>query len=105
MPDVGAPATYRPGMKTSRVASTFAAAVLACAPLAVAAPAEASTTYSSCAKLTKVFKNGVAKNAAAAKRAVRNGHPRPSSTARAKKVYAKNFKRLDRDRDGVACER
>lgn len=96
-------------MSTSRTASRpvalVAAVVLACAPMALAAPAEASTTYSSCAKLTKVFKNGVAKNKAAADRAVRAGHPRPSSSAKAKKVYLKNHKRLDRDRDGVACEK
>lgn len=89
----------------SRPAALVAAAVLACAPLAVTAPAEASTTYSSCAKLTKVFKNGIAKNKAAADRAVRAGHPRPSSTAKATKIYLKNYKRLDRDRDGVACEK
>lgn len=92
-------------MTMSRPVALLATAVLACAPLAMATPAEAAAaTYSSCAKLTQVFKKGVAKNKAAADRAVRQGHPRPSSTKKARKVYAANYTRLDRDRDGVACE-
>lgn len=89
----------------SRPVALLATAVLACAPLTVATPAEAAATrYSSCAKLTHVYKNGVAKDKKSADRAVRRGHPRPSSTKKARKVYAANYTRLDRDRDGVACE-
>jgi hypothetical protein len=60
--------------------------------------------YSSCAKLTKKYPNGVARNAASARRAVRQGFYRPSTTKAAKKTYRENSSRLDRDGDGVACE-
>ncbi|KRA32386.1 MULTISPECIES: excalibur calcium-binding domain-containing protein [unclassified Nocardioides] len=89
----------------------FAAALAAVAlsmPVTVAlAPAAdaAGTYYSSCTKLAKVYPHGVAKSATAAARQVRAGYGRPSTTTRAKKVYWANYKRLDRDRDGTACER
>ena len=89
----------------NRTTRMVVAGVAALAPLlVVAAPAEAATYYSSCAKLTKDFRNGVAKSKAAANRAVRDGHSRPATSKRAKNVYWKNYTRLDRDRDGTACE-
>ena len=95
-------------MISRRIASAVAATALALPVVALSAPqadAAAGTYYSSCAKLTRVYPHGVAKSATAAAKQVRQGYGRPSTTARAKKVYWANYKRLDRDRDGTACER
>lgn len=61
--------------------------------------------YSSCDKLTKDFKHGVAKSRKAAQQQVNQGYGRPSFTSKAKSVYRTNKSRLDRDNDGTACER
>lgn len=63
-----------------------------------------TASFSSCTKLHKKYPNGVAKNGAAARRAVRDGFYRPATTKAAKKTYQDNASRLDRDGDGVACE-
>ncbi|MFT3871047.1 MAG: excalibur calcium-binding domain-containing protein [Nocardioides sp.] len=75
-------------------------------PLGLASPAEAAPGkyYSSCDKLHKDYRHGVARSKAAANRAVRDGYGRPSTSRAAKKVYARNHSRLDRDNDGTACE-
>lgn len=81
------------------------AAVASSALIGLGTPADAATTYfSSCANLTRVYPHGVSKSATAAARQVRLGYGRPSTTSTAKKVYATNASRLDRDRDGTACE-
>lgn len=88
-----------------RLASIVAAAALTVPVVALTAPAaDASTYYSSCTKLHRDYKHGVAKSATAAQRQVRAGYGRPAYGTRAKKVYWTNYKRLDRDRDGTACE-
>lgn len=94
-------------MISRRLASVVAATALALPVVALSAPQAdaAGITYSSCAKLTRVYPHGVAKSATAAAKQVRLGYGRPSTTARAKKVYWANYKSLDRDRDGTACER
>lgn len=84
-------------------------AALAIAPLAVVAEvadrAEAAGKYySSCDALHRDYAHGVAKSAAAASRAVRDGYGRPATTKKAKAVYSTNHSRLDRDDDGTACE-
>ena len=68
------------------------------------APAQAAPkprTYKNCTELNKVYKGGVAKNSK-----VRNkgGKTKYKPTV-SKKVYDLNYKRLDRDKDGIACER
>lgn len=89
----------------NRLTRLLCATALTITPvMAVAAPADAAAKYSSCAKLTKVFPNGVAKSKAAANKQVRQGNSRPAHGKRAKKVYWKNYKSLDRDKDGTACE-
>jgi Excalibur calcium-binding domain len=75
------------------------------AVVATAGSAEAARYYSSCSALTKDFRHGVAKSAAAAQRQVNQGYGRPAYGDRARAVYWENYKRLDRDRDGTACER
>ena len=52
--------------------------------------------YKSCAELLKDFPNGVAKNAGSI------GSTYATVNAA---VYKLNYKNLDRDRDGVACEK
>lgn len=96
-------------MTNRRIAAVVAAAALSL-PVSVAAagPADAAVAgkyYSSCAKLTKDFKHGVAKSAAAAKVQVRAGYKAPAYGKKARAVYARNKSRLDRDKDGTACER
>lgn len=83
---------------------------LVCALLGAGAPAvtqaavPTAKTYRSCDLLHKKYPAGVAKNAKAANRAVREGYSRPATSSAAKKVYWQNQGNLDRDRDGVACE-
>jgi arylsulfatase A-like enzyme len=101
-------AIARPSVdRMNRHLASFLAATALAVPAAVASTpaAEAAPKYSSCAKLTKDFKHGVAKSKSAAAKQVRAGYGRPSSSKRARKVYWANYKNLDRDRDGTACER
>lgn len=70
----------------------------------VASANASTTTFSSCAKLHQVYRYGVAKSAAAAAAQVRTHHYRPAYTKQAQNVYWANYKRLDRDHDGTACE-
>ncbi|WP_366915998.1 excalibur calcium-binding domain-containing protein [uncultured Nocardioides sp.] len=66
--------------------------------------AERARSYSNCTALNRDWRNGVAKNARAAQRQVREGGARPASGPRARAVYNRNYRSLDRDRDGTACE-
>jgi hypothetical protein len=69
--------------------------------LTSAMPANAAVKkFSSCAKLHLVYPNGIARDQAAIDAAV--GLTRIPVIK--KKVYKANFSRLDRDRDGIACE-
>jgi hypothetical protein len=96
-------------MKFRILGILVAAAILA--PAAIIATASTSsaigsgTYYSSCTKLTHRYSHGVAKSRKAALKQVRQGYGMPAYGTRAKNVYWKNYKRLDRDRDGTACER
>ena len=67
----------------------------------VAASAAPMTRYSNCAALLKDYPNGVANNKRSAARAVAVGKRRPAVRP---KIYRENASRLDRDRDGVACQ-
>lgn len=94
-------------MTSRRLAAALSALTLGLTTVAVTtAPADAAKGkyYASCDKLHKDYRNGVAKNKKAANRAVRDGYGRPSTTKKAKAAYWTNYTRLDRDRDGTACE-
>jgi len=96
-------------MRGVRVRAASIAAVLVVTPLAVtnmseSAQAAAPKTYSSCDKLHKDFKHGVAKSKKAAKKQVADGYGLPAYGDRAQKVYWANHKNLDRHDDGTACE-
>jgi hypothetical protein len=88
-----------------RILSLLAAVGLASGLVLVggAAPAaaEPDTKFGSCKAMRAVDPNGVALTKRAVKRAVKQGYRKPLLCPTA---YAAN-KRLDRDRDGVACER
>lgn len=89
----------------SAAKSGLVAVALAVSTLTLATPAEAGLYYPRCDALAKDYKHGVAKSRKAAMKQVRQGYGRPAYGKRAKKVYWHNYKRLDRDRDGTACER
>ena len=94
-------------MKKRIAGSLVALSLVAPAGIAVtSAAAEASApTFSSCAKLNKVFPHGVAKSRRAAMRQVRDGNGRPAFGPRARAIFRANHANLDRDHDGTACER
>jgi hypothetical protein len=82
-------------MRTVMIAVLAAAAVLA-------PPANAAAKkYTSCDKLLVVYPSGVARDPAAADAAQAAGMNRPTVN---RGTYKANAGRLDRDRDGVACE-
>jgi hypothetical protein len=70
-----------------------------------ATPADAALpkprTYKNCTELNKVYKGGVAKSSSVKNK---GGKTKYKPTVY-KKVYDLNYKRLDRDKDGIACER
>lgn len=74
-----------------------AAAVVVVALAPGATSANAAVKYPNCTALTKIYKNGVARDRASA--AGLSYRP-----AVKKRVYLANT-HLDRDKDGVACER
>lgn len=89
--------------------TTFRGAVAALAltaPLLImTTPAEATApVFRSCDALTAKWPNGVAKGSVAAAKAVRDGYSRPATTKLAVQVYWQNYRSLDRDKDGTACE-
>jgi hypothetical protein len=94
-------------MRTRLVGSVAALTLAAPVSLAinVGSADAASLTYKNCTALTKVYHHGVAKSRAAALKQVKAGHHIPAYGSRARKVYWANYKSLDRDRDGTACER
>lgn len=101
----------------SRVSALVLTAALAATPL-VAAPAASSSAavtgasrttkvvaYKSCAQLNRVYPHGVGKPGAVDKnKSKKKAKPVRSFTKNAK-VYAAQPKSLDRDHDGIACEK
>jgi hypothetical protein len=87
---------------------TFRGAVAAlalAAPLLTMTPADAAApVFRSCDALTAKWPHGVAKGPVAANKAVRDGYSRPATTTLAVQVYWTNYRNLDRDKDGTACE-
>lgn len=92
-----------------RTLATLTAAVICLSPaaIAVAAPAHAPTAatatvkkYKNCTALNKVYKHGVGKSGARDK----TSGTRVTTFRVNTKVYNAN-KHLDRDKDGIACEK
>jgi hypothetical protein len=97
--------------KTARCRTALASlSILSVVPVAVLAAttpsAEAATGryFANCDALHKVWRHGVAKGPKAAQAQVRQGNSKPASGPKARAVYKRNYTRLDRDRDGTACE-
>jgi hypothetical protein len=93
-----------------RIAHLAAVAVTAVGLIGLAAPAHAAPAhaaapkpvrYKNCAALNKVYKHGVAQRNARDK--VKSGTPVTTFTVNTA-AYKKNT-HLDRDKDGVACEK
>jgi hypothetical protein len=63
-------------------------------------------SFKNCAELNKIYEGGVAKNKKVTNRNSK-GVPQESKYRPTvnKKIYNVNMKRLDRDKDGIACER
>ena len=78
--------------------------VVAVFPFTLSYAAEAATTqkYTNCGSLNGDFPHGVGKPGAHDK--AKNGDPVTNFTVNAA-VYNAHSARLDRDRDGIACER
>lgn len=62
----------------------------------------AAVLYTKCDLLVQDYPFGIAKDVASANAVVAEGYGMPEIN---KKIYDKNRKRLDRNKDGVACER
>lgn len=65
----------------------------------------AALRYANCTALAKRFHHGVSKSRSAALYQHRQGYGTPAYGALAKKVYWANYRSMDRDKDGTACER
>lgn len=101
-------------LKSSKLASTQSEetlmrrafqclALIAVALMGSVPPAQAASAdvFRNCSLLTTKYPNGVAKDAKSQAAAVDQGQKKASVN---KKVYDLNYKRLDRDKDGVVCE-
>ena len=81
------------------------AAAAVAAPIVLAGPAAAepmpTTTFTSCKQLRAEYSAGIAKNAKAARKAVKKGYRKPLVC---KRVYLQVTPALDPNRNGVACE-
>lgn len=87
----------------SRVAiAVGAACLLTLGTMATAAPASAATKYSNCSQLNRSFSHGVGLPGARDKV---SGNKRAVTNYRADAATYKQNKGLDRDRDGIACEK
>jgi hypothetical protein len=65
---------------------------------------KSSPYYPSCRAMHKDFKHGVARGPKAAARQVHDGYGRPADGQRARDLYWANYRHLDSDKDGTACE-
>ena len=74
-----------------RIVPITVALVLTCS---IATPASAASSFKNCTAMRKAYPGGVAKTKAAAKK---------SGAKYAPAIYAANAK-MDRDKDGAACE-
>jgi hypothetical protein len=66
--------------------------------------ASRSPYFASCRAMHKHFKHGVARGPKAAAKQVRQGNGLPAYSERARDLYWANYKHLDVDKDGTACE-
>ena len=82
----------------------LAAALIVSGLAAVGSPAEAAAKkYANCAALNKTYKHGVARKGAKDK--VRGSTKPVTNFTVNTAVYTANKGKLDRDKDGVACEK
>lgn len=70
--------------------------------IALATPSNASEIFADCKAVNKVYKYGVGLEGA---QNMVKGKPKPSKHDVNKEVYEAHKKSLDRDKDGIACEK
>ena len=100
---MGRSGAYGLAMTKTTARATIASLALL-APLFTITAADAAPRFASCDALTAKWPKGVAKGPVAAAKAVRDGYSRPATTTLAVQVYWTNYRSLDRDKDGTACE-
>jgi hypothetical protein len=94
-------------MRTRTTASTLAVAALALTSLlgaAASADAAVPSRYKNCTNLHKTFPHGVGRSTAKDKTSGRRVTTFKHSTTEYRKAVKAN-KRLDADKDGIACEK
>ena len=95
-------------MKKKIMAGALSAGMLLTPVATSTAAPTAVKTYANCTAMNKVHKGGVAKNAKVFNTKTVNGKKVRQSVKYRAKVNAAIYKRnagLDRDKDGIACER
>lgn len=98
-------------MKSRKMIAGLGASVMMLSVAAVAAPAAQAapvTKYSSCAKLNKDYAGGIARTGKAVNMKTVGGKKVLAESSQSPKVRADLYDRnkgLDRDKDGIACER
>jgi hypothetical protein len=70
--------------------------------VALATPSNASQIFPNCTALNKVYKSGVGLEGA---QNMVKGKPKASKHLVDVAIYEANKKKLDRDKDGIACEK
>jgi len=89
-------------MAVSRIWTSLGVALFVMGLVLVGAPqSQATSKFTSCDQMHRVYKYGVAKDKSSQSRAVKGGMYRPALKPT---VYAASYKTLDRDKDGVMCE-
>jgi hypothetical protein len=81
---------------------TIASIAIVGLSIALATPSNASQIFPNCTALNKVYKSGVGLEGA---QNMVKGKPKPSKHIVDSAIYEANKKKLDRDKDGIVCEK
>ena len=81
---------------------TIASIAIVGLSIALATPSNASQTFADCKELNKTYKYGVGLEGA---QNMVKGKPKASKHLVNVALYDANKKKLDRDKDGIACEK
>jgi len=81
---------------------TIASIAIVGLSIALATPSNAAETFADCKALNNIYKYGVGLEGA---QNMVNGKPKASKHIVDSAIYDANKKKLDRDKDGIACEK
>ena len=81
---------------------TIASIAIVGLSIALATPSHAAETFADCKALNNTYKYGVGLEGA---QNMVKGKPKPSKHIVDSAIYEANKKKLDRDKDGIACEK